>query len=131
VVFKVSALRSASTIICPTRQREEGFPNFSEGNPSPAEGNPNSAEGNQRKILGFPSPNRALSRTYADPHGLFLFQAVSGLKGAAAAYSLPAVLRSFRFRFGSSRFRKQVKGWRRFDRETLGRHLRRPVGREP
>jgi hypothetical protein len=37
------------------------------------------------------------------------------------------LLSSFRF----LQFRKQVKGWRRFDRETLGRPLRRPVGREP
>jgi hypothetical protein len=32
---------------------------------------------------------------------------------------------------GSSSLMKQVKGWRRFRSRTLGRHLRRPVGREP
>jgi hypothetical protein len=31
----------------------------------------------------------------------------------------------------SSSHLKEVKGWRRFDRETLGRHLRRLGGREP
>jgi hypothetical protein len=39
----------------------------------------------QIQNLGFPSPNRALSGGYADPHGLFPFCAASGLKRAAAA----------------------------------------------
>jgi hypothetical protein len=35
-----------------------------------------------------------------------------------------STFRSFCLRFGSSSFMKQVKGWRHFDRGTLGRHFR-------
>jgi hypothetical protein len=35
--------------------------------------NPNPAQRNPNIILGFPSPNRAFSRTYADPPRLFLW----------------------------------------------------------
>jgi hypothetical protein len=45
---------------------------FSERNPSRTEGKPN-------QILGVPSLKRAFSITYADPQGIFLFHAASGL----------------------------------------------------
>jgi hypothetical protein len=56
----------------------------SERNPNPAKSGSNLAKPDQnktKKMLGFPSPNRALSRGYADPHGLFLFMRRFRLKG--------------------------------------------------
>jgi hypothetical protein len=86
----------------------------------------------QTQILGFPSPNRALSRSYADPIAFFLFAPVPASKGPpqrGGARSLRAVCRSFCLHFESSSLMKRVKGWRHFDRglrlcETLGRHFR-------
>ena len=59
-----------------------------------------------RKILGFPSPNQALSRRYADPHGLFFFCAPippqrRAQDSVGAARSPPSVV-PFRLHFGSS-----------------------------
>jgi hypothetical protein len=107
--------------------RDDGFPNPPKGNPSFWQRNPsrvkqipNPAQRNPNKILGFPSPNPALSRSYADPQGLFSFWAASGLKGATAAPALLArlalsVVRSV-FISGSSDLLEQVKGWRHLDR---------------
>jgi hypothetical protein len=39
----------------------------------------------QIQILHFPSPDRAFSMGYADPHRLFYFLGRSGLKGATGA----------------------------------------------
>jgi hypothetical protein len=55
-------------------------PNFSEGNPNRMEEIPNPAEGNPNSNAQFPSPIRAFSSTYADPHSIFIFQAVFRLQ---------------------------------------------------
>jgi hypothetical protein len=106
-------------------------------NPNPAKSGPRSAKLSQvsaRKILGFPSPNRALSMTYDDPLGIFFFVHRFRRKGGHGA-AAPLLVRScLRFLFvfisGSSGLMKQVKGWRRFrNRGRVGALSARPDGR--
>ena len=65
--------RAHSSVAEGRRQRDEGNANFLERNPSRVEQIPNQAERNPNEILGFPSPNRALSMGYADPRPFRLF----------------------------------------------------------
>ena len=67
-----------------------------------------------KKILGFPSPNRALSRGYADPHGLFFFCAPippqRRPRGSVAAACSPLSVVLFRLHFGVLRSLEASEG---------------------
>jgi hypothetical protein len=84
---------------------------------------PNPAEGNPNKILAFSSPNRTLSRSYADPHGVFLvlrrFRPQTRRDRAGCLVRSGSFSCSFCLRFCSSGLMRQEKGWRHFDRECL------------
>jgi hypothetical protein len=90
-------------------RRNEGNPNFSEAKSKPGATNSKSGQRNPRKILGFPSPNRALSRSYADPRPFFLFMPLLASKPRAAAWALFVRFGLFSVRFvsGSSSLLEQ------------------------
>jgi hypothetical protein len=91
------------------------------------EGNPRKTG---RKSKPLSSADRAFSMTYADPTPFFLLEADSPFKRGDLRIASGRFIDPSVFVSGSSDLIKEVKGWRRFDRGTLGRHLRRPVGRE-
>jgi hypothetical protein len=108
------------------RQRDEGNPTFSEAKSKPSGTDSKSDQRNPTQILGFPSPDRAFSMTYADPHGLFISCAASRLKGGHGprrrclfAPDLSFLLPSFRF----LRYSRASEGLAPFRSRTLGRHL--------
>ena len=86
--------------------------------------NSKSGKENQVQILGFPSPNQALSRGYADPQGVFSFLRrfpPQGRRGGGVACSLRVVFVSI------LRSLEQMKGWRHFP--IARSHLDNPLER--